>query len=543
MVRALLPALGELGQIIVISEGERPVFIGTALAQATGYSMRELRRLTSLYALVPPDEKHGIDQRYRAQVEHFETRIARKDGGLIDLEVSEMPIRLGKRDLTLTLARDITERRQVRKALEHQALHDSLTGLPNRVLLHDRLEQAIRLARRENSALALMILDLDHFKEVNDSYGHQAGDKLLQLVGRRLTGTLRETDTVARLGGDEYAVVLLGADERAARRVAEKLLKTLESPFEVQGQALDVGASIGIATYPLHAEILDGLMRRADIALYVAKRSRRAYAFYAAEHEQSGTGRLALMAQLRRGIANGELRVHYQPIVAIPSGEVIRMEALVRWQHPERGLVPPDEFISVAEQTGLIQPLTHWVLRRALQDCLRWHERGVAITVAVNVSMRNLLDPELPALIADMLARVGADPSWLRLEVTENVIMADPGRNTTTLEALRALGVGLSVDDFGTGYSSLAYLHRLPVDEIKIDKSFVKPMATDRDTRAIVRAAVYLAHSLRLHSVAEGIEDADTFNLLATLGCDAGQGYYIARPMPESDVIRWLLAR
>lgn len=519
------------------------MFIGDALARVTGYSIRELSRLKSLYALLPPDERNGVAHRYRTGVEHFETVIAHKDGRLVDLDISEMPLKFGKQALTLTLARDVTERRQARRALEHQALHDSLTGLPNRVLLHDRVDQSIRLARRQHTALALLILDLDHFKEVNDSYGHHAGDRLLELVGRRLIDTLRETDTVARLGGDEYAVVLQGADDAAAGVIAGKLLKALERPFEIQGRALDVAASIGIATYPQHADSTETLLRRADIAMYVAKRSRRAFATYATEHEQSGTSRLALMAELRRGIGNGELRLHYQPIVSMRSAAVVGMEALVRWQHPQRGLVPPDEFISVAEQTGLIQPLTHWVLRRALQDCRGWHDRAQAVPVAVNISMRNLLDPELPAVIAEMLQKFGAEATWLRLEITESVIMADPGRISHTLEGLRALGIGLSIDDFGSGYSSLAYLHRLPVDEIKIDKSLIRPVRADADSRAIVRAAVELAKSLRLRSVGEGIEDEETMGALGSLGCDAGQGYYIARPMPVSDSVRWLLSR
>ena len=504
--------------------------------------MAELRRLKSLYKLLPPDERNGVTHRYRVGVEHFEAVIARKDGSLVDLDVSEMPLKVGTQTVTLTLARDVTERRQARRALEHQALHDSLTGLPNRVLLHDRVDQAIRLAHRQHSPLALMILDVDHFKEVNDSYGHQAGDKLLELVGRRLIDVVRETDTVARLGGDEFAVVLLGADEAAAAVIAGKLLKALERPFEIQGRALDVGASIGIATYPQHADSSETLLRRADIAMYVAKRSRRAYATYATEHEQSGTSRLALMAELRRGIAKGELRLDYQPIVSIRNSEVVGLEALVRWQHPQRGLIPPDEFISVAEQTGLIQPLTHWVLRRALQECRGWHDRAHAVPVAVNISMRNLLDPELPAVIAEMLRKFGAEASWLRLEITETVIMADPGRIAHTLEALRSLGIGLSIDDFGSGYSSLAYLQRLPVDEIKIDRSLIRPIREDADSRAIVRAAVELAKNLRLRSVAEGIEDQETMSLLGTLGCDAGQGYFIARPLPAPDLIRWLMS-
>jgi len=548
--KAMLEAQSQLGEIIILSENQVPIYTNDALARMTGYEPAELAQLGSLYDLVPASQRNGLVETVRGiagadKPRHFAASIARKDGTLIDLEVTNLQFQSGGRTRVLTLARDVTPRKQAERDLEHQALHDSLTGLPNRVLLRDRLEQAVLWAGRSHGSVALLVMDLDQFKDVNDSSGHQAGDILLQRVALRLQEAVRSSDTVARLGGDEFAILLVGADTAGAERAARKILDDLEQPFVVEGRALDIGASIGIAVHPAHGADAEALLRRADIAMYVAKRSRHAHATFASQHEETGggVGRLALMAELRRAIQDGQLLLHYQPIIFLKTGEVGGFEALVRWQHPQRGVVAPTEFIPLAEQSGLIQPLTRWVLGAALAQPRQWPSRNGPMTVSVNISMRNLLDPELPDTIAQLLEAHRAPPTSLRLEVTENVIMAEPERTSQTLTRLRELGVGLSIDDFGTGYSSLAYLQRLPVDQLKIDRAFVTPMATDAGSAAIVQAAIDLAHNLRLAVVAEGVEDRRSCDLLLALGCEMAQGYYISRPMPDHEIQRWLQNR
>jgi diguanylate cyclase (GGDEF)-like protein/PAS domain S-box-containing protein len=435
--------------------------------------------------------------------------------------------------------RDITAHKQAEDALRHQALHDMLTELPNRALLHDRLEHALQAARRDSSALALLVMDLDNFKDVNDTFGHHCGDLLLQEVGRRLRGALRASDTFARLGGDEFAVVLPAANASVATHVAEQLVQALEHPFALEGHHLVVGASIGISVYPEHGSDADTLLRRADVAMYVAKRAGGGYALYAVEHDQNSPDRLALVGELRQAIEQEQLVLHFQPKVAVEGG-LAGVEALVRWQHPRRGVVLPDEFIPLAEHTGLIKPLTRWVLDAALRQCRVWLDAGWTIPVAVNVSMADLHDENFPDMIAGLLAvrRVRAD--CLRVEITEGTIMVDPPRALSVLERLRALGVHTAIDDFGIGYSSLAYLKRLPVDELKIDRSFVRNLAADPRDRAIVRSTISLAHELGLRALAEGVEDQAAWDVLRNFGCDLVQGQFVSRPLPATEVVRWL---
>ncbi|MBI4493323.1 MAG: EAL domain-containing protein [Chloroflexi bacterium] len=466
------------------------------------------------------------------------------DASADDYLCLEQPCALAALEARLAVAERhvarIAERKRIDAAPALQALHDALTGLPNRALLYDRLHQAILTARRNNAALALLVMDLDRFKEVNDALGHCAGDLLVQQVGQRLRGVLRASDTVARLGGDEFAVVLPGTNGEGATLAARKLLHALEELFVVEGQSLDVGMSIGIALYPLHGEDVETLLRRADIAMYLAKRGRGGYAVYTSEQDQHTPHRLALMGELRTAIEQEQLLLHYQPQVHFKSGQVVGLEALVRWQHPQRGLIPPDQFITLAERTGLIQPLSRWVLGQALRQCQAWRQAGLALPVAVNLSARNLHDPHLPGMIATLLATWGLPPPWPSVEITESAVMTNPHRAIEVLGRLQAMGVRISIDDFGTGYSSLAYLKRLPVDELKIDKTFVRTMAVDRKDLAIVRATIELAHSLGLSVVAEGVENQATLDHLAALGCDAAQGYYLSRPLPAPELVRWL---
>jgi diguanylate cyclase (GGDEF)-like protein len=438
------------------------------------------------------------------------------------------------------LAERLQQSEVLNQALEHQALHDLLTDLPNRTMLHHRLDQA--LARRApDGSLALLLIDLDRFKEINDTFGHQYGDLLLQQIEPRLRTVLAGGDVVARLGGDEFAVLLTDADAAHAERVARQLLLALDEPFSVAGYTLDIGGSIGISVCPEHASDPDLLLRRADIAMYVAKRSSRGLAVYSPEHDQHSPDRIALVGELRRAIDNDELVLLYQPKVSLQTGRTIGVEALVRWHHPRRGLVAPDQFVPLAEQTGLIRALSRWVLDTALRQARAWRKAGLDVPIAVNLSMRDLHDPELPDIVAMLLAAWQVPSSSLMVEITENGLMADPARALTTVAALRAMGIRIAIDDFGTGYSSLAYLKRLPVDELKIDRSFVRELAANRDDLAIVRSTIGLGHDLRLKIVAEGVEDVETLALLRSLGCDIGQGYHIGRPVTADALFEQLL--
>jgi diguanylate cyclase (GGDEF)-like protein/PAS domain S-box-containing protein len=441
----------------------------------------------------------------------------------------------------IAMLKDVTERKQAEEALAHQALHDALTSLPNRNLLHDRLDQAILSARREDRSLALFLIDLDRFKEVNDTFGHHYGDLLLKQVGPRLRGALRESDTVARLGGDEFAVLLPAcADVEAAKVTAGKLLGALEEPFVVEGQTLTISGSMGVVLYPDHGEDVQTLMRRADVAMYAAKRDGQGYSIYAVEQDQHSAGRLTLSSQLRQSIEANELVMHYQPKISLRTRQVIDVEALVRWQHRERGLIGADHFVPLAEQTGLIKPLSQWVLKNVLEQCRAWQAAGLHMGVAINVSMRNLHDPELPDQIAELLEGCDFPPNMLRLEITETALMTNPARTMEVVTRLSGLGIHLSIDDFGTGYSSLAYLKRLPVREIKIDKSFVRDMASNENDAVIVRSTIDLGHNLGLEVVAEGVETREALDQLTELGCDLAQGYYMARPMAADRLEKWL---
>jgi diguanylate cyclase (GGDEF)-like protein len=425
---------------------------------------------------------------------------------------------------------------------ESRALHDVLTGLPNRALFQDRVDRALTAAQRTGTKPVVMLLDLDRFKEVNDTLGHHRGDELLKLVGPRIAGVLRSSDTVARLGGDEFAVLLPAApDADAGAEVGQKILEALDRPFVIDGADLEVGASLGIACYPEHGEDVDTLMQRADMAMYVAKGTRSGSELFDAEGSRPDP--LAVVGDLRRGLSHGELGVVYQPKVDLVTGEVRGVEALVRWDHPSRGVVLPSSFVGHAEHTGLIRPLTMKVLDEALAQVGRWSAAGLELSVAINLSMRSLLDRALIEDIKGMLRKWGVPAQSLELELTESTIMADPQRAKEILESLHDLGVGLSIDDFGTGYSSLGKLKSLPVDEIKIDRSFVVGMAHDHSDATIVRSTIDLARNLGLRVVAEGVEDVQVRDQLAKLGCDLGQGYFFSRPLEGDALADWALER
>lgn len=440
----------------------------------------------------------------------------------------------------LIMSGAIRELLELRKQREYQIFHDLLTGLPNRALLIERLQQQLLRQPRTGESVALVVMDLTDFKAVNDSLGHDVGDDLLRQVGPRLTASLRAADTVARLGGDEFAILLPGTDETGAARVAQKMLAALEQAFPLAGETLDIGASVGVAVAPAHATQADQLLSRADVAMYAAKGSLTGLAVFSAEHEREGAGRLALMSDLRRAVDEGELVLYYQPQIDLRTGAIASVEALVRWMHPKRGLVGPDEFIPLAERTGLIKRLTRTVLTEAIRQARAWELAGLRVPVAVNLSMRNIHDPQLPQTIAQLLQRWDARPELLRLEITETVLASDPQRALQTIDSLRGMGVHIALDDFGIGYSSLAYLNRLPLDDIKIDKSFVIGMIDDESSATIVRATVDLGHGLGYAVVAEGVENIETRQRLSALGCDAIQGFLIARPMPADQTAEWI---
>jgi diguanylate cyclase (GGDEF)-like protein len=422
---------------------------------------------------------------------------------------------------------------------QHQATHDTLTGLPNRAHMHDRLASVLQRASESHSLVGVLMMDLDGFKEINDTLGHHHGDLLLQRVAQRLREETRATDLVARLGGDEFALLVPAPAAVAdCAAVAQRLLEALEGPVTVHGVDLDVRASIGVAVSPTHASDVDSLLSCADMAMYHAKDSRSGWAVYDEQLNQHTPERLALVADLRRGIERDELLLHYQPKIDVCDGRLRGVEALVRWQHPERGLMPPGEFVALSEHTGLVRPLTHWVVREALRQARRWREQGFAVPVAVNLSVR-ALSRDIAAEVAALLRETGAPSGWLELEITETTMMADPREGLEALEALAAMGVRLSVDDFGTGFSSLGYLKRLPVSEIKIDRSFVTEMDRNASDRAIVRSTIDLAGHLGLEVVAEGVETEAVLAELRSLGCASAQGFLISRPLPPDALLAW----
>jgi diguanylate cyclase (GGDEF)-like protein/PAS domain S-box-containing protein len=435
---------------------------------------------------------------------------------------------------------DVTERTMAAQVLRRQALHDGLTGLPNRTLLNDRMRQALQRSQTSGDPVALLLMDLDQFKEVNDALGHDHGDRLLIEMSRRLQRVLRDIDTIARLGGDEFAVLLtINADERGALAVAARVRESLEEAFQLGGISVQTSASIGVALYPDHASDAETLAQRADVAMYTAKRSGGGIALYSPEHDQSSVRRLALLGELRSAIEDDQLLLHYQPTLDLRTGYVRTVEALVRWQHPEHGLMPPAEFIELAEVSGTIHLLTRWVITTAIRQLVEWQRHGLELAVAVNLSVRNLYEPELVPWLAGVLAQFGVDAKSLEFEITESELMDDPLLAMEVLGRLKALGVATSIDDFGTGYSSLSYLKHLPIDQLKIDRSFVGNMVHDESDLTIVRSTIDLSHNLGLVVVAEGVEDPETLHLLAQLGCDRAQGYVLSRPVPATDLEAW----
>ncbi|HEX5304935.1 MAG TPA: EAL domain-containing protein [Dyella sp.] len=437
------------------------------------------------------------------------------------------------------MQRGIARREQ---QIAHAAFHDNLTTLPNRASLQQRLVEALPRAGAAGHTLAVLMLDVDRFKEINDTMGHAIGDRVLIEIGRRLRAGLRDADMLARFGGDEFVVLMEGIAASELVQRAEQLLATVGEPITAEGMELFLDVSVGMALFPEHGDNAEELLRRADIAMYDAKESRTRLQLYRPGRDAEHLYRLSLVNDLRRAVPNGELMLYYQPKQQLCSGRVVNVEALLRWRHPQHGIIPPDDFIALAEHSGIIRTLTDWVLHEVIRQCAEWSAAGMDIGIALNLSAMDLGSGELPDLLARHLAHYRIDPSQLVLEVTETAVMRDALYSLEVLNRLKACGVMLAIDDFGTGYSSLSHLKRLPVDELKIDKSFVMGMAEDEDDAVIVRSTIELAHNMGLKVVAEGVETEAAMEMLRGFRCDSAQGYLISRPMAAADATRWLAA-
>jgi diguanylate cyclase (GGDEF)-like protein/PAS domain S-box-containing protein len=528
------------GIVLVDSRGTM-LYANSALAAMSGYSMQELIQ-APIHLLLPVEQRHA----HKSQIGTYfgcpsrrpmgmgrDLWLQRKDGSTIPVDVA-----LGHSDecggAAVAFVRDLTELRRLEARMHYQATHDTLTGLLNRWQFGQRLEQAIAESMRQGEPFALLLLDLDDFKAINDGYGHAAGDQVLIEVARRLKGVMRASDTLARLGGDEFTVLLqpLSGPQEAQER-ARQVLQVLCQPCRMHGFELNFGASLGIATCPADASDAPTLMRYADMAMYQAKeRGRAHYAFYTDDMGRRMAEKVLLHERLKVALGYGALALHYQPQVDVATGRICGAEALLRWTDPQLGEVTPDRFIPVAEATGLILALGAWVLDEACRQVAQWAQEGRPLRVAVNLSAQQLRQTDLVEQLAESLRRYGTPANLLELEVTESEAMADPDQASQVLCSLRALGVGLALDDFGTGYSSLVHLKQLPVSRIKIDREFIRPLESSAQDATMVRAIIVLARTLGLRVVAEGVETSEQLQFLAEHGCDAYQGWLCSKAVP-----------
>lgn len=541
-----------LEAILISSSDNKILAVNDAFCEITGYSQEEViganpkilssgRHDDAFYqALWGSLNEHG---RWQGEVWN-----RRKNGELYPewLSIAVVKDSAGQVHHNVAIFTDITQRKKDEERIRYQANFDALTGLPNRNLFMDRLWQTLAVARREETHVALMFIDLDRFKLINDTLGHAAGDFLLVEAARRLREAVREEDTVARLGGDEFTIILPNIDhETDAAVVAEKVLMSLLQAFDLDGTEAHVSGSVGITLYPRDGDTGEDLLKNADAAMYRAKdRGRNAYHFYTPEIQEQAKGRLHMENALRSALENQEFEVHYQPQIDIATGGVCGAEALIRWHHPDRGLVSPDDFIPISEETGLITPIGEWVLRDVCRQIVEWDKAGLSVPrVAVNLSLRQFKDQDIPKLVEQVAAETGVKTTRLELELTESLFAEDVEEMIKVMRRLKDLGVKLAIDDFGTGYSSLAYLRRFPIDVLKIDRSFIDGVTTDPDDAAIAEAIIAMAHRLNFAVVAEGIETHDQLDFLHHLHCDIGQGYLISRPMPEKECREWLSER
>lgn len=493
--------------------------------------------------------KHGQESAttHASTADHYtvETRCRDVQGRTLWVHLSMSLVRndQGQPLYLLPLLQDISLRRQAQEQVEYLAYHDAMTGLPNRLLAKDRLSHAIAYARRETSGVGVLHLDLDHFKSINDTLGHPVGDALLQQVALTLRDCVRTTDTIARLGGDEFLIILTNVqDAEIISSIATKIQDRLASTFKVSGHELSTSASIGISVFPQDGEDFDSLLQKADTALYKAKgNGRNAYQFFTEQMNSEAVEYLKIRNGLRQALIKNEFLLHYQPQINLADGKVVGVEALIRWNHPELGLLQPGRFIDIAEDSGLIVPMGDWVLRQACQQAVEWRSAGLPpIVVAVNLSAIQFKRGDVEKSVIQALNTSGHDPNYLELELTESILIHDTERMLATLQRLKAMGMKLSIDDFGTGYSSLSYLKRFEVDKLKIDQSFVRDMANDRNDAAIVQAIIQMARSLKLQVIAEGVEDEQLVRLLHDQQCDEAQGYHFARPMTPNAFVDYM---
>lgn len=515
-----------------------------ALTRLTGYSLQEVTGLSIFNFISPEWRATALEYTRSGREDPYEVTIQHKDGHAIPVEVVGKTMPLHHADYRIVVVRDITARKQAQEREAFIALHDTLTQLPNRHFLMEQLSQVLSLARRRHGRAAVLFMNLDHFKTVNDSLGHHAGDQLLRNVAERLRSGVRDADVVARLGGDEFVVVLTDVQTPDdAAMVADKLLESMHGVFTVDQLPLTISPSIGISLYPDHGGSADMLLRCADAAMQHAKESGRGNRqFYAASMDASALDVLHQERLLRDAIARNDFELHYQPQIRLADGTLQGLEALVRWRHPERGLVGPDMFIiTFSESRGLITPIGRWVMREACRQLKAWQDEGLApVPVAVNLSALEFRQRDVAAEIAAVLLETGLAPQYLEIELTESVLMHQTGQVLDTLNAIKGLGVGISIDDFGTGYSSLAYLKRYPIDKLKIDRSFVADTPGHSDDVAIVTAIIQMGRSLQLQTVAEGVETQAQIDLLAGLGCDLIQGFVVSAPLDAEATERWL---
>jgi diguanylate cyclase (GGDEF)-like protein/PAS domain S-box-containing protein len=534
---------------IWIHSGGRITFANPAALRLFGASSAEqLLGAAAIERIATPfraaaDEWAALDLPMVHERQRSALQLMRLDGELVDVEFFGCAIRFNNEDSVMNVAHDITERLLHEKAIKHQATHDQLTGLPNRALFLDRLSHAIKRAERHRDTLAVVFVDLDKFKQINDTLGHAMGDELLRSVASTLKSSVRDFDTVARLGGDEFVLLLdspLG--ETTPAMIAERIGHALAEPVQLAGQDHVITGSMGLSLYPNDGKQAEALLRQADIAMYRAKESgRNRFQFFTQEMQNRLDARVNLEQGLMRALQRDEFVLHYQPQVDIRSGRIVGMEALLRWESPELGLVPPMEFIPVAEESNLIIAIGAWVLDKACATLRAWRDADVPLVpVAVNVAASQFSNQDMENVVRDVLARHGLDPGLLELELTESLSMDNPEGTINLMHRLKEIGVAMSIDDFGTGYSNLSYLKRFPVDKLKIDKSFTRGLTRDPEDYSIVTAVIRLAHSLGLRAIAEGVETEGQLELLAAEGCDELQGYYFSHPLPEQQAMALL---
>lgn len=536
---ALFQATMEAAQVgIFVLDSGRFIYVNPFFCRLFGYPVEELLADRLPGDLVIPEQRDQVCQQMALRLAgipgvRYELTGVRRDGSRFPLSVLGMPAQFDGRVVSVGTLQDISEQKAAEQRIRELAEFDPLTGLPNRRLLQDRIEQMLAVAERESSTAALLFVDIDHFKRINDSLGHRVGDELLCALSSRYAQVVRRVDTLARLGGDEFVILLPDAGALEAAEVARRLHEMSTMPFSVAGHALTVTSSIGISLYPQDGQDIDALLKNADAAMYRAKDiGRNAFQFYSAEMNTSTLERLMMESSLRHALEAEEFELHYQPLVSLKSGKIIGAEALIRWRHPDLGIIMPDRFISVAEDSGMINPIGDWVLFSACRQAQAWLAAGLPLqTIAVNVAPVQFRQPGFVEMVAGALSVSGLPAQCLELELTERTVMHDVDVTLGTLTALHRMGVALSLDDFGTGYSSLAYLKRFPVGKLKIDRSFIRDLETDPDDRAIASTIVSMGRSLRLSVLAEGVETAEQLGILRDMGCEMVQGYYFSKPV------------